>query len=348
MIKNVFVSVVVCAYNEEKYLEQCLEALRIQSYPSERYEIIIIDDESHDETFNIANKFKLSFLKKKHPLISLKSIPHGGLSVARNSGINVSKGDVVAFIDGDAIAKHDWVEKIANEFAKSDKPQIIGGPIHLLNKESKTASLLYHSILSFEMRPECAIIGTNMAFSKTLLDDSNVFHPLFISRGDESYLFKKLRLKHNILPRKVDSIIVEHESPESIRTWLKTRVQNGYFSVLIASLFGNEQSIYSYSKLLISLVSLVLPFLIILSLFAFQSLVLSFILFSLFVLLLIKRFIISGFLQNVIKDYYTNTKEKKTFSRISNLTYIVIIGTLGVEYGYLKGSVKYKFFKNKI
>ena len=335
-------SVIICCYRGAKTIEACLNSLINQSKDNILFELIIVDDGSRDGTADIIKAFLEKNQEITNPQIKCFRKVNEGLSVARNYGVEKANSEWIAYIDEDAVADKDWVKNIVREFAESDTPQIIGGPVHLLNKESKTASLLYNSIYSFETKPECAIIGTNMAFSRTLLLDSPAFHPSLIGRGDESYVFYKIRSKYNIVPRKVDSIIVDHKFPESLRAWLKTRYENGYYSVVIANLFKNDKSLYSYKKLFAGFISLSLPFLILLSVIIYRDLLISFSLLILFLLLLVKRFIISGFTQKVVKEYYMNTKKKKKISMILYLFYITVIGTLGVEYGYLKASIKFK------
>ncbi len=53
---KLFISIVVCAFNEERLLKSCLESLAGQTYPSDKYEIIIIDDESTDRTFGLLKR----------------------------------------------------------------------------------------------------------------------------------------------------------------------------------------------------------------------------------------------------------------------------------------------------
>lgn len=88
------VTVIVPAYNEEEYLEECLESLRAQTYKN--LEIIVIDDGSKDRTFEIAKRFEINDSRFK----VLKK-ENGGLSSARNMALDIYKGDYVYFLDSD-------------------------------------------------------------------------------------------------------------------------------------------------------------------------------------------------------------------------------------------------------
>ena len=90
------VSVVVPAYNVEKYIEQCVLSVLNQSYPC--YELIIVDDGSTDSTPQILDK-----LGKKDEHIRVIHKENAGVSAARNTGIDMAEGDYIVFVDGDAL-----------------------------------------------------------------------------------------------------------------------------------------------------------------------------------------------------------------------------------------------------
>ena len=93
------VSVIVAAYNVEKYIDRCVKSLIEQTYKN--IEIIIVDDGSVDDTSKLCD----SYCSLDNRIICLHK-KNGGLSSARNYGIKHSKAPFIAFVDGD-----DWVEK---------------------------------------------------------------------------------------------------------------------------------------------------------------------------------------------------------------------------------------------
>lgn len=96
---NPLVSVIVPAYNVEKYLPRCLDSLVGQTLAS--IEIIVVDDGSPDRSGAIADEYAA-----KYPQVKVVHRENGGRSAARNSGMAVARGKYVGFVDGD-----DWVEK---------------------------------------------------------------------------------------------------------------------------------------------------------------------------------------------------------------------------------------------
>lgn len=89
------ISVIVPAYNVEKYISSCLDSLLNQT--KKEIEIIAIDDGSTDNTLNILNEYKRNNPNKIHVI----SQNNQGLSITRNNGIKLSTGKYISFVDGD-------------------------------------------------------------------------------------------------------------------------------------------------------------------------------------------------------------------------------------------------------
>lgn len=89
-------SVIVPVYNVEHYLERCVNSLLSQDLKNNEYEIILVDDGSTDNSAFIVNK-----LTNKIPNVKAIYKNNGGLSSARNAGVDVAKGDYLMFVDSD-------------------------------------------------------------------------------------------------------------------------------------------------------------------------------------------------------------------------------------------------------
>ena len=100
---NVKVSIIIPAYNVEKYILKCINSLLEQT--EKEIEIIIVDDGSKDKTNLIVKE-----IIKKHANIVLIEQGNKGVSAARNAGLQNAKGKYTMFIDAD-----DWLEKDAIE-----------------------------------------------------------------------------------------------------------------------------------------------------------------------------------------------------------------------------------------
>lgn len=99
------VSVIIPSYNNEKSINECIESLLRQNY--ENFEIIIIDDGSTDETYNIETK-----ISEKNNKIQVFQIQHSGVSKARNYGLQKVIGKYIMFCDADDSVCNDWISKM--------------------------------------------------------------------------------------------------------------------------------------------------------------------------------------------------------------------------------------------
>ena len=92
-------SIIIPVYNVELYIEKCLRSCAEQDIPAEKYEIIVINDGSKDNSLQIITKVIADYSN-----IILINKPNGGVSSARNAGLNIAKGEYVWFVDSD-----DWI-----------------------------------------------------------------------------------------------------------------------------------------------------------------------------------------------------------------------------------------------
>jgi glycosyltransferase involved in cell wall biosynthesis len=257
-------SVVVCAYNEEKYLEQCLESLYKQNYDKQNYEVIVIDNESKDKTPDICQ----SFYKKYKDNVKIKyfRIKHVGLSTSRNFGVENADGKIVVFVDGDAITDANLLNEYEKTFNETNC-DFSGGRINLLNTESEFAKLLqetrYKQIFSgFNVKNK--LHGANMAFKKEIFDKF-LFIENFYSRGDDTSFIQLISDTFVYSPSK--NSIVFHERPTSFKEWfniLTTELKLSFkVEKLITAIKGKSKKYFFKSWLInttLLLILLALPF----------------------------------------------------------------------------------------
>ena len=104
------ISVVIPAYNSADTLPACLQALQAQTFPSDRYEIIVVDDGSTDDTAKVA----------RDSGVQVMSQPNAGQAAARNRGARAARGDILLFTDADCMPAPDWIEQMMAAFADPD------------------------------------------------------------------------------------------------------------------------------------------------------------------------------------------------------------------------------------
>lgn len=105
------ISVVVPVYNVEQYLSKCLDSIIAQTYSD--LEIIVVDDGSTDDSNNICD-----FYKKQDSRIQVIHKENGGLSDARNVGIDIATGKYICFVDSDDYIEKDYVAQMYEQIRK--------------------------------------------------------------------------------------------------------------------------------------------------------------------------------------------------------------------------------------
>lgn len=105
MMSDKLVSVIIPAYNAEKYLDRCLKSVANQTY--QNLEIILIDDGSQDNTPQICDQWSLADNR-----IIVLHIANNGVANARNQALDIVRGDYIAFVDSDDWVEPDYIEKL--------------------------------------------------------------------------------------------------------------------------------------------------------------------------------------------------------------------------------------------
>ena len=225
-LSEVYFSVIVCIYNGERTLKQALNSLAKQNYPKEKYEIILINDGSEDES----EKICLSFIKeniKKYPIIRYVRQENKGLSQARNLGITLSRGEIVAYIDQDAIADINWIKDLTYEFDVDQNLMVIGGRTEILNNQCWFANFIF--IINYKAYDnQIAVIGTNMAFRKKIFSKVGGFYKAFKHFADES-VFLRTNIFNKYKVKRLNNAIVYHTWPTKLREWFRERALNGKY-----------------------------------------------------------------------------------------------------------------------
>jgi len=172
------VSVVVCVYNGAVTLDGCLSALGQVQYPD--FEVIVVDDGSTDDSRAII---------ARHPRVTLVAQKNRGLSSARNAGLSVASGEIVAYLDCDARPEPEWLSYLVQPFNTSDVAGV-GGPSVVPRDDPWFAQCVARapgapSHVQFDDRIAEHVPGCNMAFRRGVLLALDGFNPIFARAGDD-------------------------------------------------------------------------------------------------------------------------------------------------------------------
>jgi glycosyltransferase involved in cell wall biosynthesis len=155
-------SLVIPAYNEERYLAACLKA--IESQTVKPVEVIVVNNKSSDETAAVARRFKFVTVIDEH---------RQGRVFARSKGFDAAKGDIIGRIDVDTILPPDWVERVLDFY--SDKANLGSActgygyfyNLHLPNISGRFGALFAIG-LNRLLLGHYILFGSNMALPKSL------------------------------------------------------------------------------------------------------------------------------------------------------------------------------------
>ncbi len=254
-MKNLSVSVVICAYAEARWnhLVSAVASVQSQAYPA--HEIIVVVDHNPSLLDRVRQQLK--------KVVAIENTEGRGLSGARNSGIAMAQGDVVAFLDDDAIAAPDWLACLVEKYAD---PRVIGvgGSIEPLWEHNRPAwfpeefgwvvGCTYRGMPHKEGNVR-NLIGCNMSFRRSVFDQAGGFRTGFgqvgasMLRCDETEFCIRVHQQdptHNLYfaPR---AQTVHHVSPDRARwSYFQTRcLTEGMAKASLSQLLGARDSLSS-------------------------------------------------------------------------------------------------------
>ena len=201
---SIQISAVICTLNRADYLRKAIQSLVAQTLKTELYEIIVVDNHSTDNTKQIVTE-EFAHVANLRYLYE----PVLGLSQARNTGWKNSQGEYVAYLDDDAIASPQWLEKIFQAFETiSPQPGCVGGKVEPIWEAEKPhwlpdKFLPYLTIIDWSDTPLILednryIAGANMAFPKFLLEKVGGFQVELGRKGGKLLSNEEILLRDRI------------------------------------------------------------------------------------------------------------------------------------------------------
>ncbi|MCS7222311.1 MAG: glycosyltransferase family 2 protein [Anaerolineae bacterium] len=122
-----FASVIIPNYNGERFLPTCLDALRAQTYPAGRFEVIVVDDASQDGS--------LALLQRAYPEVRVLALPRNrGLAAACNAGAAVARGDALVMLNNDTEAEPGWLAALMEELTAHPKVSTVASKLLLFDQ----------------------------------------------------------------------------------------------------------------------------------------------------------------------------------------------------------------------
>ena len=185
------ISVIVCAYNEERYVASCLHSLLAQTRLPD--EIILIDNASQDRTGAVGRAI---------PGVRVIHEPKKGLTVARETARLAATGDVLAYLDADCRAPLQWLELVERRFLRSPGIAAVTGPYRfydwdwwgrlLLRGYDLIVAPATHILVQRLMRIGAILYGGNFAVRRDVLERIGGFDTKIEFHGEDTNLGRRI------------------------------------------------------------------------------------------------------------------------------------------------------------
>lgn len=179
-----FVTVVIPTYNRASMLGITLESLIKQNYDTERYEIVVVDNNSTDGTAHVVERYQSSSTVQ----ISYIAEPRQGVHYARNTALRHARGEILYYTDDDMIADRELLAEIVKPFRCDERVAAVTGPV-LPKWETEPpqwiTKLCRNFLLSLHQREEilliapydCGVISCHQALRRDAFMRSGGFNP---------------------------------------------------------------------------------------------------------------------------------------------------------------------------
>jgi glycosyltransferase involved in cell wall biosynthesis len=219
------ISVVIPTYNRCSLLKECLQSLEKQTYPCELFEVIVVDDGSHDETPMFLKEFtSRSNLK----LLNVRQ-ENKGPAAARNAGIRLAQGDRIVFIDDDCLPTPDWLKEITSGY--SNNVGGMGGRILPMQSNTWIGRYCHHKRIhetpAFKDGSIDYLITANASFSRKALVEAEGFDEQYrYPGGEDPDLSRRIRALGYVLTYN-EAAIVYHRHRETLGTLIRTYYRYG-------------------------------------------------------------------------------------------------------------------------
>jgi glycosyltransferase involved in cell wall biosynthesis len=220
------ISAVVCTYSNASLLRRTLDSLIKQTLPPQEYEIIVVDNNSTDNTPEVVREFQEQYSHQIHYVLETTQ----GLSAARNTGIRQSSGPIISFIDDDAEADPNWLAAVVEAFRQNPDAWGVGGNTFAIWDAKRPAWLTddFLADLSIQDRgPEERkltrrehILGTNCSFRREVFTEIGNFSTDLgrvgksLLAGEEAELCRRIHLKGRSMYHIPDVVVFHHVTPE--------------------------------------------------------------------------------------------------------------------------------------
>jgi cellulose synthase/poly-beta-1,6-N-acetylglucosamine synthase-like glycosyltransferase len=238
-----FVSIIIAARNEEKNIGDCIQSIIDQTYPENKFEIIVTDDHSTDATVPVIQSFQKENIRIIHLADFLETkLLNSYKKKSIETALKFAKGDLIVTTDADCIAPKKWIETLVN-FQKEKKALFVALLVSFENPSPKDPFFkkffkIFQSLdfmtlqgitgASVHQKFMNMCNGANLAYEKKAFYEVNGFEGIDeIASGDDMLLMHKIQQKYpeRIFFLKSKEIIVETKPVETVSQFMNQRIR---------------------------------------------------------------------------------------------------------------------------
>jgi glycosyltransferase involved in cell wall biosynthesis len=238
---EVLTSIIVITRNSARTLSTCLDSLVNQTFPSEQVELIVVDGGSTDGTVDFCGKYPVKIIK----------LSKWGIPYQRNIGVQHSRGEYVAFLDSDDVARPFWIEKTLQYFKNHNQEPIaaVGCSHTLLNPQGDFVRIawLEHAYRQ-KVVPEAVhhLGASGSVFKRSIIKEVGGFDNSLLTAEDMDLCSRIVRAGYLIYFQKEPLIEVEY--PDRLTSYLRKQIKNVAYMVIFyfkPSSIRHKQGSYS-------------------------------------------------------------------------------------------------------
>ena len=238
-----FVSIIIAARNEERNIEQCIKSLIAQTYPEDKFEIIVTDDHSTDQTVSIIKSFQKEKIRVIHLAdFTQKTILNSYKKKSIETALQFAKGELIVTTDADCMAPRKWLETLGS-FYKERNSVFIAMPVAFCAPSSSDSFLkrflkIFQSLdfmtlqgitgAAVHKKFHSMCNGANLAYEKKVFYEVNGFEGIDeIASGDDMLLMSKIQKLYpaRILFLKSPEAIVQTQPAATLKDFMNQRIR---------------------------------------------------------------------------------------------------------------------------
>ena len=230
-----FVSIVIPAYNAIGTIRLCLDAISGLDYPQDRYEVIVVDNNSTDDTPEIVSQYPVRLVYEREI-----QGPHA----ATNTGVRHARGEIVVFTDSDCVPEPGWLRALVAPFAD---PEVVaaGGRIEAYRPSSRVEKFLAEDIRPFrncvrlsDSFPASIITG-NAAYRAEAFRAAGMFNPNMYT-GSEVDLSWRVQWMTGKKAVYVPEAVIYHKFSPGLRRLFRHFRIYGYSEIMLGTLYKDK------------------------------------------------------------------------------------------------------------